>query len=56
MPQGACLALNAGKWYERVGEICAFHEYPSPLLEEKLPVGTGSNPVSVILMIVLLWA
>ncbi|KAL8487909.1 hypothetical protein ACS0TY_024268 [Phlomoides rotata] len=46
--KGACLALNAEKWYERVGEICAFHEYPPPLLEEKLPVGTGSNPVYLI--------
>lgn len=46
MSQGACLALNAGKWYERVGEICIFHELPRPSLDEKIPVGTGSNPVS----------
>ncbi|GFP93353.1 F-box protein at1g78280 [Phtheirospermum japonicum] len=46
--KGACLALNAGKWYERVGAICAFHEFPSPLHDEKLPVGTGSNPVYLI--------
>ncbi|KAL7085513.1 hypothetical protein ACP275_14G285000 [Erythranthe tilingii] len=43
--KGACLALNAGKWYERVKEICAFHDFPSPPQDEKLPVGTGSNPV-----------
>ncbi|KAI3460046.1 hypothetical protein Pfo_016709 [Paulownia fortunei] len=46
--KGACLALNAGKWYERVREICAFHEFPSPLHDEKLPVGTGSNPVYLV--------
>ncbi|KAK6116151.1 hypothetical protein DH2020_008420 [Rehmannia glutinosa] len=46
--KGACLALNAGKWYERVRAICAFHEFPSPLHDEKLPVGTGSNPVYLI--------
>ncbi|KAK4434216.1 F-box protein [Sesamum alatum] len=46
--KGACLALNAGKWYERVREICAFHEFPLPLHNEKLPVGTGSNPVYLI--------
>ncbi|XP_073140432.1 lysine-specific demethylase JMJ21 isoform X2 [Henckelia pumila] len=43
--KGACLALNADKWFERVGEICAFHKLPSPVHDEKLPVGTGSNPV-----------
>ncbi|KAL8030270.1 hypothetical protein ABFX02_14G275400 [Erythranthe guttata] len=43
--KGACLALNAGKWYERVKEICAFYDFPSPPQDEKLPVGTGSNPV-----------
>ncbi|KAL6578361.1 hypothetical protein OROMI_010689 [Orobanche minor] len=46
--KGACLALNAGKWYELVGAICTFHEFPSPLHDEKLPVGTGSNPVYLI--------
>ncbi|KAL0392363.1 UNVERIFIED_CONTAM: F-box protein [Sesamum radiatum] len=46
--KGACLALNAGKWYERVREVCAFYEFPSPLHDEKLPVGTGSNPVYLI--------
>ncbi|XP_057786261.1 lysine-specific demethylase JMJ21 [Salvia miltiorrhiza] len=46
--KGACLALNAGKWYERVGAICNFHEFPGPSLDEKLPVGTGSNPVYLI--------
>ncbi|GER40263.1 bifunctional arginine demethylase andlysyl-hydroxylase JMJD6 [Striga asiatica] len=46
--KGACLALNAGKWYDRVEAICVFHELPSPLHDEKLPVGTGSNPVYLI--------
>ncbi|KAL2504282.1 F-box protein [Abeliophyllum distichum] len=46
--KGACLALNAGKWFERVGEICAFHGLPSPMHDEKLPVGTGSNPVYLV--------
>ncbi|XP_042023312.1 F-box protein At1g78280-like isoform X1 [Salvia splendens] len=46
--KGACLALNAGIWYERVGAICNFLEFPGPSLEEKLPVGTGSNPVYLI--------
>jgi len=27
-------------------EICAYHNLPSPLDDEKFPVGTGSNPVS----------
>ncbi|CAA0840479.1 F-box protein [Striga hermonthica] len=43
--KGACLALNAGKWYDRVKAICTFNELPSPVHDEKLPVGTGSNPV-----------
>ncbi|KAH6816982.1 transferase [Perilla frutescens var. frutescens] len=46
--KGACLALNAGKWYERVGEICKFHEFRVPSVDEKLPVGTGSNPVYLV--------
>ncbi|KZV56304.1 F-box protein [Dorcoceras hygrometricum] len=43
--KGACLALNADKWFERVTEVCAFHKLPCPVHDEKLPVGTGSNPV-----------
>ncbi|KAL3514197.1 hypothetical protein ACH5RR_026914 [Cinchona calisaya] len=43
--KGACLALNAGRWYECSREICAFHSFPLPTDEEKLPIGTGSNPV-----------
>ncbi|KAL5705165.1 Lysine-specific demethylase jmj21 [Ranunculus cassubicifolius] len=43
--KGASLALNADKWSECMEEICAFHNLPSPLDDEKLPVGTGSNPV-----------
>ncbi|KAK4489957.1 hypothetical protein RD792_000611 [Penstemon davidsonii] len=46
--KGACLALNAGKWSERMREICAFHGFPSPLHDETLPVGTGSNPVYLV--------
>lgn len=44
--QGACLALNAGKWSACMGAICSFHELQFPSDDEKLPVGTGSNPVS----------
>lgn len=43
--KGACLALNAGWWFRCVGEICAFHKLSLPTDDEKLPVGTGSNPV-----------
>ncbi|CAM8946365.1 unnamed protein product [Rhodiola kirilowii] len=43
--KGACLALNAGKWSECMLEICAFHQLPSPLDDDRLPVGSGSNPV-----------
>ncbi|XP_062026333.1 lysine-specific demethylase JMJ21-like [Rosa rugosa] len=43
--KGACLALNASKWSESLAEICAFHKLPSPTDDERLPVGTGSNPV-----------
>lgn len=46
MFQGACLALNAGKWLECLEEICAFHDISPPSDDERLPVGTGSNPVS----------
>ncbi|KAK3025931.1 hypothetical protein RJ639_040847 [Escallonia herrerae] len=46
--KGACLALNAGKWSECMGEICAFHGLPLPRDDEKLPVGTGSNPVYLV--------
>ncbi|KAF9612080.1 hypothetical protein IFM89_037999 [Coptis chinensis] len=43
--KGACLALNANKWSLCMEEICAFHNLPSPFDDDKLPVGTGSNPV-----------
>ncbi|CAM8946398.1 unnamed protein product [Rhodiola kirilowii] len=43
--KGACLALNAGKWSECMLEICAFHQLPAPLDDDRLPVGSGSNPV-----------
>uniref|UniRef100_A0A5B7AP33 F-box protein n=1 Tax=Davidia involucrata TaxID=16924 RepID=A0A5B7AP33_DAVIN len=46
--KGACLALNASKWSECVGEICSFHELPLPIDDERLPVGTGSNPVYLV--------
>ncbi|OMP01257.1 hypothetical protein COLO4_12026 [Corchorus olitorius] len=45
--KGACLALNADKWLECLGKICFFHNLPFPNEDEKLPVGTGSNPVYV---------
>ncbi|KAL3504772.1 hypothetical protein ACH5RR_034613 [Cinchona calisaya] len=43
--KGACLALNAARWYGCLEQICAHHKFPLPTDEEKLPVGTGSNPV-----------
>lgn len=43
--QGACLALNAERWSAGMSEICARHSLPCPSFDEKLPVGTGSNPV-----------
>ncbi|GAB2224257.1 hypothetical protein Droror1_Dr00005009 [Drosera rotundifolia] len=46
--KGACIALNAGKWLECVGKICEFHDLPSPTDDEKLPAGSGSNPVYLI--------
>ncbi|GAB4861269.1 hypothetical protein Ancab_036430 [Ancistrocladus abbreviatus] len=46
--KGACIALNAGKWLEGISKICEFHNLPSPTDDEKLPVGTGSNPVYLI--------
>ncbi|GAB2290674.1 hypothetical protein Dimus_024949 [Dionaea muscipula] len=46
--KGACIALNADIWLERIGKICKFHNLPSPKDDEKLPVGTGSNPVYLI--------
>ncbi|KAI8550342.1 hypothetical protein RHMOL_Rhmol06G0098000 [Rhododendron molle] len=46
--KGACLALNASKWYECVREICTFHKLPFPTDDERLPVGMGSNPVYLI--------
>uniref|UniRef100_A0A7C9ARL2 JmjC domain-containing protein n=1 Tax=Opuntia streptacantha TaxID=393608 RepID=A0A7C9ARL2_OPUST len=46
--KGACIALNAGKWFECIGQICKFHNLPSPKDDERLPVGTGSNPVYLI--------
>lgn len=49
--QGACIALNAGKWCECMERICEFHELPLPADDEKLPVGTGSNPVSALCVI-----
>ncbi|XVF39550.1 hypothetical protein PTKIN_Ptkin01aG0043200 [Pterospermum kingtungense] len=45
--KGACIALNADKWLECLGKICSFHNLPFPNEDEKLPVGTGSNPVYV---------
>ncbi|KAK1313217.1 F-box protein [Acorus calamus] len=39
--KGACLALNAKRWLECVMEICASHNLPCPVDDERLPVGTG---------------
>ncbi|KAL2893737.1 hypothetical protein RDABS01_009646 [Bienertia sinuspersici] len=46
--KGACLAVNAGKWLECIFEVCRYRNLPSPVDDEKLPVGTGSNPVYLI--------
>ncbi|CAN0889949.1 Lysine-specific demethylase JMJ21 [Linum grandiflorum] len=43
--KGACLALNAEKWFHCLEAVCTFHNFPSPTTDERLPVGTGSNPV-----------
>ncbi|XP_037496142.1 F-box protein At1g78280 isoform X2 [Jatropha curcas] len=43
--KGACKTLNADKWFNCLTEICMFHNLPPPTDDEKLPVGTGSNPV-----------
>ncbi|PUZ40838.1 hypothetical protein GQ55_9G454900 [Panicum hallii var. hallii] len=46
--KGACLAINVDKWYSCLEEICACHSLPLPTEDEKLPVGTGSNPVFIV--------
>ncbi|XP_049349579.1 F-box protein At1g78280 [Solanum verrucosum] len=46
--KGACLALNADRWYAHATEICTFHGLPLPTDDERLPVGTGSNPVYLV--------
>ncbi|CAN8233943.1 unnamed protein product [Cochlearia groenlandica] len=43
--KGACIALNAEKWLQCLEEVCTSHSLPSVTEDEKLPVGTGSNPV-----------
>nr|GMD94024.1 F-box protein At1g78280 [Ipomoea batatas] len=46
--KGACIALNSSIWFECMEEICAYHELPLPTEDERLPVGTGSNPVYLV--------
>ncbi|ESW08264.1 hypothetical protein PHAVU_009G032400 [Phaseolus vulgaris] len=46
--KGACIALNANKWLECLSKICVFHNLPPPTDDERLPVGTGSNPVYLV--------
>lgn len=46
--KGACIALNANKWFQCAREICSFHNLSFPTEDDKLPVGTGSNPVYLI--------
>ncbi|AES73073.2 putative transcription factor & chromatin remodeling &Metalloenzymes JmjC family [Medicago truncatula] len=46
--KGACIALNAGKWVECLSKICAFNNLPPPTDDERLPVGSGSNPVYLV--------
>ncbi|KAL5992533.1 hypothetical protein ACLOJK_013452 [Asimina triloba] len=43
--KGASLAVNVNKWSACLAAICGFHNLPSPTDDEKLPVGTGSNPL-----------
>ncbi|CAN6479936.1 unnamed protein product [Victoria cruziana] len=43
--KGACIAVDAGRWFECLIGICSFHNLPFPSEDEKLPVGNGSNPV-----------
>ncbi|CAL1390313.1 unnamed protein product [Linum trigynum] len=43
--KGACLALNAEKWFHCLVAVCNFLNLTSPTADERLPVGTGSNPV-----------
>ncbi|KAJ3700110.1 hypothetical protein LUZ61_003815 [Rhynchospora tenuis] len=46
--KGACLAINVEKWRKCLLEVCSNHKLPAPSDDEKLPVGTGSNPVFVV--------
>lgn len=46
--EGACFALNAEKLLGCIHKICEFHSLPVPKDDEKLPVGTGSNPVYLV--------
>uniref|UniRef100_A0A8R7QEH6 JmjC domain-containing protein n=1 Tax=Triticum urartu TaxID=4572 RepID=A0A8R7QEH6_TRIUA len=46
--KGACLAISVDKWYACLEEISACHSLPPPSEDEKLPVGTGSNPVFIV--------
>ncbi|XP_043722448.1 F-box protein At1g78280-like [Telopea speciosissima] len=46
--KGACLAMNADKWSSCMAEICAFHNLSAPSDDDRLPAGTGSNPVFLI--------
>ncbi|XP_058786355.1 lysine-specific demethylase JMJ21-like isoform X2 [Vicia villosa] len=46
--KGACIALNADKWLACLSKICAFNNLPLPTDDERLPVGTGSNPVYLV--------
>ncbi|XP_020176896.1 lysine-specific demethylase JMJ21 isoform X1 [Aegilops tauschii subsp. strangulata] len=46
--KGACLAISVDKWYACLEEVSACHSLPPPSEDEKLPVGTGSNPVFIV--------
>uniref|UniRef100_A0A0E0KEJ4 JmjC domain-containing protein n=1 Tax=Oryza punctata TaxID=4537 RepID=A0A0E0KEJ4_ORYPU len=46
--KGACLAISVDKWYSCLQEISTCHSLPPPSEDEKLPVGTGSNPVFIV--------
>ncbi|KAI6687816.1 hypothetical protein NL676_024644 [Syzygium grande] len=53
--KGACLALNTEKWWKCLAEICAFYKLPYPMDSERLPVGTGSNPLRLSLQEALVY-
>ncbi|BBN10747.1 histone arginine demethylase JMJD6 [Marchantia polymorpha subsp. ruderalis] len=46
--KGACIAIDAGVWLQRIKIICKALSLPVPTKEEQLPIGDGSNPVYLV--------